>query len=157
MYETPNKFLKAALAVGLGKDEFRQAKADQWKGILKQVFDKFADTYKLDVPWLWSHLKHQGESVKTESGLIYLDSLVNPETKVWLLVEDWDRTKRDGNYWVFEGTYAAIVSVLKNMHCIEYYIIDRKFNWMILENHHDVLIGVGELAEDFILSLKANQ
>lgn len=157
MYETPNKLLEVALEVGLGKDEFRQAKSDQWKGILKKVFDNFADTYKLDVPWLWSHLKCHGASIQTNNGLRYLDSLVNPETKVWLLVEDWDRTKKQGNYWVFEGKYGAIVSILNNMHGIEYYIVDQKFKWMILENHHDVLIGVGELAEAFILSLKASQ
>lgn len=157
MYETPNKLLEAALELGLSKGEFRQAKPGKWREILKQILDKFADTYKLDVSQLWSHLKCPGTSVQTENGLECISSLVDPGTNVWLLVEDWDRTKKQGNYWVFEGSYGAVIRVLNNMHCVEYYIVDLRLNWMILENHHDILVGVGEVAEIFILSLKANQ
>jgi hypothetical protein len=157
MYETANKVLEAARDLGLGSDEFRQVAPGQWERILKQVFDRFADTYETNVTWLWSHLKNQGAAIQTENGLKYLGSLVKPETQVWLLFEDWDEKKKQGNYWVFEGTYGAAVGVLNNMHCIEYYIADRKLNWMIMENHHDFLIGTGEPAESFILNLRAAQ
>jgi hypothetical protein len=58
---------------------------------------------------------------------------------------------------VFEGNYGAAVDVLNNMHGIEYYIVDRKFNWMVMENHHDILMAVGEPAESRILELKSAQ
>lgn len=49
-------------------------------------------------------------------------------------------------------TYGAAVAVLNNMHLIEYYIVDRNFNWIAMENHHGDLIAVGE----FILTIAAH-
>lgn len=154
MYETANKLQKAAHEMGIGPDKFRQVGPDRWRDILKQVFQRFTNTYRFDVTWLWSHLKSEGCAVQTEDGLKYIGSLFKPEVKVWVLFEDWDRKKEHGNYWVYEGTYGATVAVLNNMQGIEYYIVDRNFNWMILENHHNVIIGVGEPAESFIRNLK---
>lgn len=157
MYETANKVLEAARKIGLGSDEFRQVVPSQWEGVLERVFERFANTYKQDVTWLWSHLKGQGMAIQTDNGLKYIACLFKPETKVWVLLEDWDREKKLGNYWVFEGTYGATLAVLNNMHDIEYYVVDRSFNWMVVENHHGVLIGIGEPVESLIRNLKIAQ
>ncbi len=157
MYETANKVLQAARELKLESKAFRQVRAVQWAPVLKMIFEKFANTSETGVTWLWSKLKNHGVHFQTENGLNYLDSLFEPETEVWILFEDWDRTKKNGNYWVFEGNYGSTVNVLNNMHCIEYYIVDRKINWIIIENHHDILIAVGEPAESRLLEVKSAQ
>lgn len=154
MYETPNKVLEAARELGLGAESFRQVGAAQWEALLRRVFERFSTTSDTGVTWLWSHLKEQGVSVKTDNGLRDISALCPANGNVWLLVEDWDGTKVHGHYWCFEGAYAAAVAVLSHCHAMEYYIIDRELRWMIVENHHDVLIGIGEPAESFLLSLK---
>jgi len=157
MYETPNKILEAARELDLGSEAFRQVSPGQWESVLKNIFEKFANTSETGVTWLWENLKNQGVSFQTDNGLNYIDSLFESETNVWVLFEDWDGTKKNGNYWVFEGNYDSTVDLLNNMHGIEYYIVDRKLNWMIIENHHDILIAVGEPAESRLLELKSAQ
>jgi hypothetical protein len=153
MYETPNKVLAAARELGLGTEAFGQAGPARWEDILKRVFERFATTHDTGVTWLWSHLRGQGVSVRTVGGVALLGEMRPREERVWLLVEDFDRTKEDGNYWVFEGAFGAVIEVLMNLHAIEYYIVDRHMDWMIVENHHNVLIGVGECAESFLKKL----
>ena len=41
------------------------------------------------------------------------------------------------------------------MHGLEYYIVDKSLNWIIMENHHDILIAVGEPAETNLSKLKS--
>jgi hypothetical protein len=154
MYETPNKALEAVRELALSSESFRQVSPSQWEPVLKTIFERFANTSDTDVAWLWQHLKNDGVSFQNQNGLNYIGSLFEPNSKIWVVFEDWDRTKKNGNYWLFEGNYGTAVDVLNNMHGIEYYIVDRKFNWMIMENHHDVLMAVGEPAESRILELK---
>ena len=157
MYKTPNKVLEAARELNLASEAFRQVGPGQWEPVLKSIFEKFANTSDAGVTWLWQHLKNEGVSTQTENGLNFIGSLFEPDLMVWVIFEDWDRTKKNGNYWVFEGNYGAAINVLNNMHGIEYYIVDRKFNWMIMENHHDILIAVGEPAESRLIELKSAQ
>ena len=153
MYDTANKALSSAGELGLAADRFRQVGPREWRSVLSRIFDAFVNTSDSGVTWLWSHLKRDSVAVQVEDGLREISSMVSPDTAAWLLLEDWDGTKERGNYWVFEGDYSAIIAVLGNMHLIEYYIVDRKCTWMILENHHGALIGVGDLVESFIRNL----
>ena len=155
MYETPNKVLSAAHKLGFSRDLFRQVGPTQWEGVLKRVFERFAKTHDTGVMWLWDHLTCQGESAQSSCGATDLASMCPKETDVWLLVEDFDGTRNHGNYWIFEGAFGAVIDVLSEMHAIEYYIVDRRLDWMVLENHHNTLIGVGERAESFVSKLRA--
>ena len=79
----------------------------------------------------------------------------SPETDVWLILEDWDRAKERGSFWLFEGRYEATLRVLQNMHRIEFYIADRNMTWIVCENHHDLLIGSGEYIVNKLRALSA--
>ena len=154
MYETANKVLESVRELEITSEAFRQVSPNQWESILKSIFEEFATTSNTSATWLWENLKKQGVRFQTENSLNYIVSLFEPETNVWILFEDWDRTKRNGNYWLFEGNYGTTIDVLNNMHGLEYYIVDKKMHWMIIENHHDILIGVGKPAESRLLELK---
>ena len=94
MYETANKILESAKDLSLPKDSFQQVSSEKWKNITKQIFDTFSDTSDTRVTWLWSNLKSQGVSLQTDNGLNHIESLFTYDTKVWVLFEDWDRTKK---------------------------------------------------------------
>jgi hypothetical protein len=47
---------------------------------------------------------------------------------------------------VFEGTLAAAVATLDNHPLLEFYLVARSFDWLVAENHHNVLIVAGEQA-----------
>jgi hypothetical protein len=64
---------------------------------------------------------------------------------VWLLAEDFGhRRKALGSFWLFETDTEAAVHVLGEHHLFEYYVVQRHLAWMVAENHHNVLIAVGE-------------
>lgn len=146
-FETPNQVLAAAELLSLSPAEFRQLGPMQWSGVLARIFEEFAITSDTGVTWLWENLKREGVCLGTANIRLILSQLFPSDTAVWLVVEDWDRTKLKGNYWVFEGKYGSVVAVLGEMHHLEYYIVDRGFGWMVLENHHNILVAVGEPAE----------
>jgi hypothetical protein len=147
MHETPNQVLNASQELGLSPSAFRQVGSGQWRRVLKRVFSRFANTADTDVSWLWEHLKGDRFSLQTDDGPNVISRLFESDTSVWILFEDEWGTKKIGNYWVFEGNLGAAVAVLNNLYFIEYYIVDRRLNWMILENHHGMLVAAGEPAE----------
>ena len=145
MYETMNQVLQSAAELNLPAAQFRQLGPREWRPVLKQVFDRFATTHVTGVTWLWEFLREPNTSIQFDDALPFVKPLFAPHTPVWLMVEDtWG--KKRGNYWLFESTYGTAVAVLENFHFIEYYLVDRKLDWMLMENHHGYVIGVGEPA-----------
>ena len=55
-----------------------------------------------------------------------------------------DEQKHCEHFWLYEGKINAIVSVLKECHFLEYYVVSKRMEWIICENHHNILIGCGE-------------
>ena len=62
------------------------------------------------------------------------------DEKVYLLLED-DRQK----YWIAECNPAAVHLIInESIYLEDYYITNKKFNWLITENHHDIVQFIGE-------------
>lgn len=154
MYETPNSILQSAAELNLPAAEFRQLGPRAWKPVFRKVFERFATTHDTDMLWLWEFLRQPYPSVELGYALPVIERLFAPDTAVWLIVEDWHGDKKHGNYWVFESTYGTAVAVLENFHFVEYYLVDRRLEWMLLENHHGYVIGVGEPALSLVRELR---
>ncbi|MFB0497081.1 hypothetical protein ABID99_003318 [Mucilaginibacter sp. OAE612] len=69
--------------------------------------------------------------------------------KVWLMVED-DQEKF---YPIYDVDPKYICGILNECFGFEYYIIDKDYKWLLCENHHGRLIGVGEVLKKHNLSL----
>ena len=61
------------------------------------------------------------------------------ESKVWLIVEDDD----EPFYPVYEIVAKRITEIIGESFGFEYYIIPKDKSWLICENHHSQLIGIG--------------
>jgi hypothetical protein len=148
MYETPNKILAAARELEIERTRFRQIAGQRFATVLNSVLTTFtrSGARNNDALWLWEDLKEPTYSLVPPHRPDLLREVVDAATPVWLITEDWDRTKRHGNYWLFEGEFGAVLDVLAHVHRLEYYIVARKFDWLLLENHHGVVIGAGEWA-----------
>ncbi|MBP3542661.1 MAG: hypothetical protein J6J86_00375 [Lachnospiraceae bacterium] len=58
---------------------------------------------------------------------------------VYLLLEE-DSQK----YWIAECNQAVCCLIINEaLGCIDYYITDKKFHWLITENHHDFVQFLG--------------
>jgi Family of unknown function (DUF6756) len=106
--------------------------------------------------WLWEDFREPCVSVSGPVNLETLLALAPADTRIWLLVEDWSKRKREAPFWAFDATLAAAIGTLRNHHLLEFYIAARSFEWAIAENHHDVLIGVGSHAVTFLQTLRAS-
>ena len=78
-------------------------------------------------------------------GYRYLTTLLPRGEVVWFLAEDKDQ-KKTGSYWLYEGKVGAFSAVIAELPAFEYYLIGKDYSWLLCENHHGVLIGVGQLA-----------
>lgn len=157
MYDTANKILAAARELKIERARFRQVAGQRFAAVLNSVLTTFTrgGTRNRDALWLWDYLKDPTYSLVQPCGPDILRQVTEGATPVWLITEDWDRTKRHGNYWLFEGDFVAALDVLKHLHRLEYYIVAQKFEWLLLENHHDVIVGAGEWAVQRLHTIEA--
>jgi hypothetical protein len=49
-----------------------------------------------------------------------------------------------GNFWLYESRINPVCAVLSECPAFEYYILPRKMDWLLCENHHNLIIGSGE-------------
>jgi len=62
------------------------------------------------------------------------------EAKVWLVVED----DNEPFYPVYDVKPDIIGQIIGECFAFEYYIIDKNKEWLLCENHHNTLIGIGD-------------
>ncbi|GJM70089.1 hypothetical protein HMSSN036_23050 [Paenibacillus macerans] len=76
----------------------------------------------------------------------YLQHFIH-EKEVYFVVEDYK-----GKHWFYEGvTRVVIENIIPELaHINEYYLISKKFDWILCENHHNVLSVSGGVMVDRI-------
>lgn len=69
--------------------------------------------------------------------------------KVWLMIED----DQEPYYPIYDVDPTYICNILNECFGFEYYIIDKDYKWLLCENHHGSLIGVGDVLKEHNPSL----
>lgn len=148
---------EAVKALRLSANTFRLVNLHEYEPSLVSILERFTTLGKKGVNYSWwGSLKEPHVSIHVAYPPGVLQKLVPPQERVWFVAEDWRGTKRHGNFWLYEGTVAAIVKLLGEMYGFEYYIVSKKFEWLLGEDHHGVLIGVGQVVIERIENLKAS-
>lgn len=149
---------EAIKALNLSTDQFRLVELHQHEQILVAILERFTTLGKkgLNYPWWWTSLKEPRASIYDDYAPSLLEQLLPPQEVVWFIAEDVKRTKRNGNFWLYEGTVAAIVQLLGELFAFEYYLVSKKFEWLVGEDHSGILIGVGEPIVSAITNVKAS-
>ena len=141
--------MEAIKALGINPDTLVAVRLTQYDAVLGKILETFTTLGQRgkNNSWLWEHFRGQQAvySTRGRNNLDALESLIADNKRVWFLAEDWEGNKKRGNYWLFEGSPDSIVSVIRELHHLEYYSAAKDFSWLICENHHNNLIGVGEL------------
>jgi hypothetical protein len=71
---------------------------------------------------------------------------------VWFIVEDDSLPF----YPVYDAIPRAISAVIGECYGFEYYIVQRDLEWLLCENHHNRMIGVGKNVEERFRRYGAN-
>jgi hypothetical protein len=147
-YATANSVLSAARECGLDEASFHQLPGGRAQEVLDGVLDSFTKHGRANRMryWLWEDLQPPSLSLAESHEPNILLRLGPPPTPVWLIVEDWDGTKRGSPFWVFEATLAAAIATLGNHRLVEFYIVSRPLTWLVGENHHGSIFAAGEHA-----------
>ncbi|MEH2015045.1 DUF6756 family protein [Nostoc sp.] len=150
---------EAIKTLNLSCNDFRLVSLHEYEQILVSILERFTSLSKkgLNYPWWWGSFKEPSCSIHLEYAPDVLKELVPLEETVWFVTEDWKRTKQHGNYWLYEGKIVVIADLIAEMYGFEYYIVSKKFEWLLGEDRHGVLIGVGQSMTEKIEYLKSNR
>lgn len=133
-----------AKELGLSSGELREVDKLAYQSILGAIAERFTEirhhSQRDVLHWAWERLKGPTASlpVDWETRPRVLKQLVEDEV-IWLVVED-----RHNKMWLYEGKRDAVLRVLEELVMLdEYYIVSKKFEWLLVEDHHEVLHGTG--------------
>ncbi|MDR2212928.1 MAG: hypothetical protein LBE21_04810 [Pseudomonadales bacterium] len=136
---------KAAKALGI-EDGMKLVAPHRYQAILERIMLNRTTLSKSAVAaaWWWEALREPVAYMNPPlDTLATLKALVNSDEPVWFVVEA-DSPKKQGNFWLYESTIEPICAVLQALPFVEYYVVARKMQWLICENHHNQLIASGE-------------
>ena len=136
----------------------------QWQNVYKKVLDSFVDhsfSYHNGLHWA-----NTNNGIRSDVDMVFAFREGMPDTasyewlerlpvivgdqKVYLLIEESSE-----KYCICECDSSAVHLVINEaIYPSDYYITDKKFNWLISENHHDVVLFLGNsLNEEKIRSV----
>ncbi len=128
----------------LPNEEFHLVRLTKYKQILISIIEKFTNLEKTNINvWWWDYFNEPIYHFYPKDVFNVLPNIIDNEETVWFVIED--EAKEQEHFWLYEGKINAIISVLKELSCVEYYIVSKNLEWIICENHHDILIGSGNL------------
>jgi len=134
----------AIKGLNIDRQDFHEVGKTKWHGILSQVVQTFVVITNYEerdnLRWAWERFKGPHESFVSKNNNVYeyLKNILGNEY-VWFIAED-----SYSKMWVYEAKADAIPLVLGETNYFEYYIVSKKLDWLLCENHHGYLSVVGE-------------
>lgn len=151
------KILAIARRRQFGTNQFDSVGIYDWPEIMKKIEARFVIKVNSNTKFNWwrERLKSDSLSIQfpQENAWEYLHLLVPKNEKVWLVAceERRDPTQT----WLFEGFIEPIQHIIGALPTMEYYIVSKKYEWLLTEHHYKVLIGMGTM-KDALVQLRNN-
>ena len=139
----------------ISEEKFRFLGIYEWQNVYDKVLEHFVDDQDAGKYGLhWSNINGGFQKnidkiycfqmgIEPNCSYEWIEKLPEIVTcgKVYLFLEDALLPK----YWVAECSPAVVHLVINDTYGVEdYYITDKKFNWLITENHHDIIAFLGK-------------
>ncbi len=126
----------------INRNKLFEVRKDQWKDILSNIEERFLAKahYTHGLHWGWNRLNEPKYTVRfVDQPYNYIKNIIEDEY-VWFIVEDvFDKM------WVYEGTRETIFEVIPELcHLNEYFLVSKKYQWLICEDHHEIIHLYGE-------------
>jgi hypothetical protein len=106
--------------------------------------------------WWWSWFRPEPVSARyigeASYGYRYITEVAPPNPDpLWLIAGDC----LDRSFAACEGSIEDIRDVIGECYGFEYYIAPKDLSWLLCENHHDVLIAVGDAIRARLLDMSS--
>ncbi|MEK4515462.1 DUF6756 family protein [Paenibacillus sp. FSL H8-0122] len=114
-----------------------EVRKDQWKRMLSEIEERFLvkTHYTQGLHWGWNRLQEPRYSASfADKNYSKLKDIIQDEF-IWFIAED-----RYDKLWLYEGKTTTILQLIPELcHLNEYYLISKKLQWLLCEDHHDML------------------
>ena len=148
---------------GLSKKRFHKVGGARWKQIYQAVTEKYADKTKTWKNGLhWANINgYSPKSMREFAGSFPMDGaawffllpqMVPENEMVYFLIDKSSGWHLGEKFWIFESYIPELVKALELLNqtafldtgWADYYIVSKKFRWLIGFNHHDIVSCIGE-------------
>ena len=131
-------------------DKFKSVNLTQIENIDRKFMLSFTKNGRQSTKfygWIWECLKdenqwgkHSPDYKKTSEIIRYTAGTTNEDLYIIFTESCREREK----FWYYEGRLDAMITVIEETPGIdEFYIFDKKFTWLLGQNHHDVIFATG--------------
>ncbi|MET4082027.1 hypothetical protein ABIB40_001983 [Pedobacter sp. UYP30] len=153
MGEVRQEINNAVMALHYSEVEIKKLDSKEGKRVFEELLNHFVKSG--DRRWWWEDFDQDSfDFVDYEKPFNHLVDIIPTLTEnVWLMVED----DQEDYYPIYDCKASIIGNIISECFGFEYYVIDKSKEWLICENHHKRLIGIGEkLKERNVERIKRN-
>ena len=139
------------------EDTFRFLGIYEWENVYNKVLEHFVDSqYAMESGLYWSNIMNgfrkdidriysfmAGPGIANSWRWIEMLPEIVQCDKVYLLLED--DQQRQAGHWLAECRPGIVNLIINDTYFSgDYYITDKKFKWLITENHHEIIHFIGK-------------
>ena len=131
----------------IDRNVFREVKYYAYENILRQIGESFTVTGKRATQYFWINHDFKGNVISFMPNneleiTVILSQIIPDNSNLWFIGAD---TKNERpKYWLYESNLESAIAILNEMYLFDFYLVDKKYNWLISEEHSGVLVSVGE-------------
>ncbi|KYG75785.1 hypothetical protein AWW68_08090 [Roseivirga spongicola] len=130
--------------LNISTDEFSELNIKEWKKIEPKIWTRFSSSK--NSKWIWETLVDSYATAPVSYKTLKLENFINPTERVWFLLDDTVNEKT--KFWIYEGTVKAFEKLFReSIWTDEVLIVSKKYEWILIINHHDIMIGTGKLKD----------
>lgn len=139
MGETKTEIENAIRVLKLTNDDIERLDDSAGKAVFDDCLSHFVVSG--DRRWWWEDFTNNRFLFKELNKPFELLNEILPDVEehVWLIVED----DLEPFYPVYNVRAGVIKDIIGGCFAFEYYIINKNKEWLLCENHHNALIGIG--------------
>ena len=131
----------------------------KWNEIEHKIINYFTGVNE-GFTWMWENkilekFEYYAKEISDYNILAkIIFEVINHNESLWFFLED--TLNYETKYWGYEGRINDIIKLFGEIHLDDFYIVSKKLEWIIGQNHHDVLFGFGKIKEILELKIKEN-
>ena len=132
---------RATAKLALGSDDIHLLSESESRSLYYELLSHYVTGP--DRRWWWEAFAYPSAttSVPGDDAFTLIPSLVpDPEEPVWFMVEE----DQLDHYPIYDTTPTVAEQIIGECYGFEYYLIAKDRRWLLCENHHGALIGIGQ-------------
>jgi hypothetical protein len=131
----------------ISSENFIEVKHYSYENILKQIGERFTNLGARATKYFWLNHNLKGDVVsfmpKSEEDVTKILRVIIPDNPIlWFIGAETYKGK--SKYWLYESDLNSAIAILDEMYFFDFYLVDKKYNWLISEEDYGVLLSVGE-------------